>query len=563
MKKKIAIIGGGPSGLFMYKTLVEKQDKNLIIHIYEKKKTLGAGMPYSEEGSNGEHVTNVSANEIPTFPISLMEWIKTLPEEHLKKYNLDKNKVHEFMVLPRLLFGEYLSAQFLLIKQKADETGLNTTVHFSSNVTDIIDDAANNKMHIELEDNTHRDFDIVIICTGHIWSKIHEGKTPGYFDSPYPPAKLQQQFNHTIALRGSSLTAIDAIRTLARTHGYFLRDDDDETLSFIINDSSPDFKIDMYSRQGLLPAMRFHLDNPRLTSKFLLTKKEIDEHIKNNNGFLSLDFIFEKDFKNLFINKDPAFYQQIKDMSVETFVDLMMTFRESIDPFLLLKGEYEEAKKSIKRKQSIYWKEMLGVLSFAMNYPAKHLSAEDMQRLNKILMPLISVVIAYLPQTSAKELIALHNAGKIELIAAGDESDVEINNEGEIIYHHINEEKKVSKKYKTFIDCIGQKHLSLESFPFQKLVSNESVSSAFLKYRNPEKINADEKNYKDVNNNFFLKVPGVAITDSFRAVMKNGESNNRLYIMAVAYIGGFNPDYSGLDFCEAASKIIAEDILSE
>jgi hypothetical protein len=29
-------------------------------------------------------------------------------------------------------------------------------------------------------------------------------------------------------------------------------------------------------------------------------------------------------------------------------------------------------------------------------------------------------------------------------------------------------------------------------------------------------------------------------------------------MMAVPYIGGFNPDYSGLDFCEAASKEIID-----
>jgi hypothetical protein len=32
-------------------------------------------------------------------------------------------------------------------------------------------------------------------------------------------------------------------------------------------------------------------------------------------------------------------------------------------------------------------------------------------------------------------------------------------------------------------------------------------------------------------------------------------------MMAVPYIGGFNPDYSGLDFCEAASEVIIKSIL--
>lgn len=37
-----------------------------------------------------------------------------------------------------------------------------------------------------------------------------------------------------------------------------------------------------------------------------------------------------------------------------------------------------------------------------MNYPAKHFSAEDMLRLQKTLMLLIAVVIAFVPQSSAK-----------------------------------------------------------------------------------------------------------------------------------------------------------------
>lgn len=62
------------------------------------------------------------------------------------------------------------------------------------------------------------------------------------------------------------------------------------------------------------------------------------------------------------------------------------------------------------------------------------------------------------------------------------------------------------------------------------------------------------------NNQMFLKVPGINITDSFCVVMQNGEINKRIHVMAVPYIAGFNPDYSGLDFCEAASRLIADDI---
>ena len=63
----------------------------------------------------------------------------------------------------------------------------------------------------------------------------------------------------------------------------------------------------------------------------------------------------------------------------------------------MLKAKYTKAEKSIKRHESVYWKEMLAVFSFAMNHLAKYFSAEDMQRLKKVLMPLILIIIAFVP----------------------------------------------------------------------------------------------------------------------------------------------------------------------
>ncbi len=559
MEKHIAIIGAGPSGLFMYKKLIESGRTDFTIDIFEAKNYSGAGMPYSNDGASTEHITNVSGNEIPKLVIPIVDWIKTLHPDALKKYNLNPETVHEFMVLPRLLFGEYLEAQFNMLQANAAQAGISTQIHFNCRVNDIADEPLINKIKIKVANAGWLTFNTVIICSGHNWPVTYEGNVDGYYDSPYPPAKLKKRFNHSIAIRGSSLTAIDAVRTLARANGTFVQEQPHK-FSYHTNNGSPDFKIFMHSRHGLLPAIRFHLDDSHLSNKSLLTKEDINNHRKNNDGFLSLDFIFEKDFKEPFKEKDLAFYQQIKDKTIEEFVDFIMTFRESIDPFLLFKGEYAEAQKSIDRKKSIYWKEMLGVLSFAMNYPAKHFSAEDMQRLQRVLMPLISVVIAYVPQSSCEELIALHDAGKLELIDVGYDNEIVVNNNGEIIIHYKDVDgNKQEKKYQTFIDCIGQKHLSIEDFPFKSLVTKGSVTPARLRFRDINKINKND-NYEKDNNVFYLKVPGIAINDNFSAVDKNGNENPRLYIMAVPYIGGFNPDYSGLDFCEAASKIIAENI---
>ncbi|WP_428331739.1 FAD/NAD(P)-binding protein [Mucilaginibacter sp.] len=86
-KNRVAILGGGPSGLFMFKRLIESGKTAMSVIIFERKNRLGAGMPYSREGAGDEHITNVSSNEIPLIVTTLAEWIKTVPKDTLATRN--------------------------------------------------------------------------------------------------------------------------------------------------------------------------------------------------------------------------------------------------------------------------------------------------------------------------------------------------------------------------------------------------------------------------------------------------------------------------------------------
>ena len=224
VKKHFAILGGGPSGLFMYKRLVEAND-NIAITIYERKAQLGTGMPYSTEGANEEHITNVSDNEIPTIVSSIEEWVRQAPTETLKRFAISPETFNEYKVLPRLFFGQYLSAQFSLLQQQAKSKGIVTAVYLNTIVTDVMDGAEEEQITVVTKEGSKR-FDCVIVCTGHNWPKKHEGVIPDYFDSPYPPSKLALKINYPVAIKGSSLTAVDAIRTLARHNGSFIKKED-------------------------------------------------------------------------------------------------------------------------------------------------------------------------------------------------------------------------------------------------------------------------------------------------------------------------------------------------
>ena len=565
-KKRIAILGGGPSGLFMFKRLVDANDSSLTIDIFERKQQLGTGMPYSADGANDEHITNVSGNEIPDLVTSISDWIKTVSKDTLDKFHIDPKKFNDFKVLPRLLFGQYLSAQFALLQQQAKNAGLDFKVHYNSQVTDIIDYPDQEMVMIEIAGEEKLAYDQVIICTGHNWPRKYEATIPGYFDSPYPPSKLALQLNHPVAIRGASLTAIDAIRTLTRHNGTYAKDGDG-ILHYTLKDNSKGFKLVMHSRNGLLPALRFHLEDSHLAKDSVLSAEVINANRAQNEGFLSLDYVFEENFKKMIADKEPEFFEEIKDMSMEDFVAMMMNMREHIDPFKLLRAEYIEAEKSIKRKKSVYWKEMLAVLSFAMNYPAKYFSAEDMLRLQKGLMPLISIVIAFVPQSSVEEMLALHQAGVLEIVSVGEDSYTEPNSDGGATYYYTDDEgNKYAPTFETFVDCVGQPHLAYDDLPYKSLVDKQTVSPAQLKFRDAAKgaeaiQNENKKVETDGKGNYYLNVPGITINDNFQPVDAYGAFNNRIYIMAVPYIGGYNPDYSGLDFCEAASANIVKSML--
>lgn len=559
---RVAIIGAGPAGLMVFKRLVELDRKDIAIQIFEASSEIGRGMPYSAAGASREHVTNVSADELPEMNQMLDDWILRVPDETLAEFDITKENFHEKKVVPRLLFGHYLSDQFKSFIERAKQNGIDVKVHFNSHVNDIIDQPSENHVEVRTAEGQQIQVDCAVICTGHYWKKNYEDIAHGYFDSPYPPSKLAKQFNHKVVIRGSSLTAIDAIKTIAKNNGEFRWHGN--KYIFERDKATPKFFIEMHSREGLLPSLRVHMDEPHIDSKSLFDEDAIAKNMKDNGGFLQLDFLFEEGFKKPLAKSAMAFYEQIKYMSIEQFVDEMMSYRDRVPAFDLLKNEYVQSLESIRDEEAVPWKEMLASLSFAINYPAKYLSAEDMLRLKDLLMPLIAVVIAFIPQSSCETLLALHEAKCLDLVIDGEGGSVEVDDAKNIFYITKEGSKTDRQQCQTFIDCIGQKHFNIDDFPFLSLVENGTVCGARLEFKSEEEakklLEEEHPDVEQVGNKFFLKVPGVAIDDSFRVVNRNGESNDRVFLLAVPYIGGYNPDYSGLDFCEQASKRAVAEI---
>lgn len=559
----VALVGGGPAALFMMKNIIRSEYRPAIIYIFEKNERLGAGMPYGKHGSSHEHVANVSANELPELEDTFEDYILKHPTNEFPDF-FTNGSINPYQVIPRLLLGNYLENQFEKYISIAKHSGIEVIIRKNTAVEDIKQIEEKKFNIIDHKGHTYKS-DAVVICTGHFWPKKHEEKVKGWYDSPYPPSKFDFPTNFPVAIRGTSLTAVDAIKTISRRNGTYMMKKD-KSLRYILNEDSQNFSIDLFSLGGFLPALRFHSEDDAYSPEWSMSFDEIYEYKKNHGGFVDLDHVFEINFKLPLQKKDPEFHDQIKTLSIEDFVDKMMEIRKELDSFELFKAEFAEAEKSIRRKQSISWKETLSAFSYAMNYPAKHFSAEDMLRLRKTLMPLISIIIASLPQSSYQEIIALYDAGIINLIQVNKESRVEPHpDSGGIYYYRSNDETEVETHYQLYVDAIGQQPMEINNVPFEGLKSGELISSGYLLFRDEaygEKLytSKDEQVMKGYNNNYYLKVHGLSINDHFQAQNSYGQITENLYIMAVPYIGGLNPDYSGLDFCDTASERIAESL---
>ncbi len=84
---RLAIIGVGPSAVYLLKHLLQKIDQftPTLTHVYvfEKGAALGVGMPYDRQTTDVYNHCNISSAEIPLLDRTLVDWLHELPDDEL------------------------------------------------------------------------------------------------------------------------------------------------------------------------------------------------------------------------------------------------------------------------------------------------------------------------------------------------------------------------------------------------------------------------------------------------------------------------------------------------
>ncbi len=565
----LAIIGSGPSCVYLLKHLLDNaawsRDNFSSIEIFEKRGIAGMGMPYHPETTERYNLSNISSEELPELIIPFADWLRKQDVSWLKEFGIELEQITDGDVYPRLALGAYLHAQYHAILTLLAMTGIPVHEHIHRKIVDVRDDAH----HAILVDDAGETFtcDRVVIATGHYWQE-EDHPAMGYYASPWPISKLLPQtgefLNFCIGTLGASLSAFDVVSSLAHRHGTF--DKVQGGLRFNPHPGTKEFRIAMHSAEGLLPHLQYSQTEPIRTIERYISEAELLS-LRDKNGLLRLRTYFNhvcrpvlteafrKDEMSdlVALLADPAF-------QLEDFAERMTEKHDYSDAFEGMRSEMDEAEKSVILDKPIHWKEAIDDLMYTLNFYAEMLPAEDHLTLRSKFLPFLMNVIAALPLASGQILLALHDAGKLDIVPGKAEvaklavgttgTKVMVDNDGE----------KSEIAYRMFVDCSGQGALELDEFPFPSLVADGHVRQARAAFADPgaaEKL-PDELDSKifDEHRGRFFAIGGIDIDRSYQLIASDGQASSRVTDIAFPHTSGIRPYSYGLQACNETARLV-------
>lgn len=574
----LAIIGSGPSALYLLKHLFDHAD--LLspplreITLFEKSPLTGAGMPYSPLTTDRYNMSNISSEELPDLPVTFAAWLRAQGPAVLDELGIRHDEIREDEVYSRLALGQYLQAQHHLLTAWFMDAGIRVHHQAGCEITDVRSDAKGSRVTLVTATGDVLDFDRVVIATGHYWPNRDKPES-GFYASPWPMAKLLPEdgkhHNFTIGTLGASLSAFDVISSLAHRHGDFIPSR--KGLTYRPHPGTEEFKIVMHSAQGLLPHLQFDQVNP-----FREIYRHVDRDgmvaLLDKKGFLRIETYFDQICRPVLreaFEKDemPDMVKRLADagFGLLDFVEAMSDQHDYDNAFEGMRTEMVEAEESVKQHRPIHWKEVIDDLMYTLNFHASFMPAEDHLILQGKVMPFLMNVIAAMPLPSGNSILALYDAGKLAMVSGRvtlpDEqpepgvTTIEVDDQGE----------KSTHRYRMFVDCSGQRPLELDDYPFPSLVKKKATRkarAAFVKAGDVAQVPEEKKEhvFKD-DGQWLYHTGGIDIDSTYRLIGEDGQPNPRIYDIAFPHTTGLRPYSYGLQACNHTAAIVVRAWVEE
>jgi uncharacterized NAD(P)/FAD-binding protein YdhS len=456
--KRIAIVGAGPTGIYTLKHLVES-DTPLEITVFEREEEAGVGMPYNDDDTGHMMLANIASIEIPPIITTLIDWARDKPAELFSRHGLDRDTLSERQFLPRIVLGAYFRDQFLDLVRIGREKGHTIHVHESTEVRDV--EALSTGVQLWTNDAQPHQFDLSAIVTGHVWPEDHD-LSDQYYPSPWSGLISANVPAAPVGIMGTSLSAIDAAMAVVARHGQFVELGDD-TLRFDLRDQSKELYISLMSRSGILPEADFYCPIPYEPMR-VASEEAVNEALAQGSDGL-LDRVFALVAQEIDAS-DPQWAARIAldTLDADNFAAAYFADRMKHDAFRWAEYNLAEVERNKRNKHTVPWRYAILRLHEIVQEIVPHLDEEDRERFDGGLCKVFVDNYAAIPSESVRRLLALRSAGLIEVVALGEDYEMEKDGDKVTI---TTADRKLS--FDAFIDARGQKPLATKDLPFPSL----------------------------------------------------------------------------------------------
>jgi uncharacterized NAD(P)/FAD-binding protein YdhS len=539
MRKRVAIVGSGPTALYALQDLI-KSKSSLAIVVFEATDVAGKGTPYQRGINDPAMLSNIPSIEIPDLPESLVDWLAAQSEKYLSGFEIERIDISDRAFYPHVVFGDYFRAQFETIVALGEQANHAISILEGCEVADIA--PSGNHFAVRYGDDASLElFNYVIVATGHSFPSAPE-TSPGYFAAPWPATALQSIPSGKIGVLGTSLSAIDAVMTVATSFGHFNRNAEG-CLDYQIKDGHDGFEVSMMSRKGLLPEADFFFPIP-YEDPLICTAQAVSARMALGSSGL-LDDVFDL-FREEILVADPEYAQLIglDELTVDTFAAAYYSVRDEFDPFEWAASNLDEAKRHYAAKRTVAWRYAILITHEIIETAVSYFTAKDLDRFNRSFKSIFADDYATVPHLSIERLIALRKANRLEIVKLGDRSEILTDSVGRGATVTF---KDGTLHFDTFIDATGQKTLSADDLPFPSLHDAGLISQA--------RTVTPRGNLR--------RTGGIDVDEQCRPLIAGIKPVRRLYIPAVSYLLHKRPFVQGITSAAELGQIVARSIIAD
>ena len=521
MSLEIAIVGGGATALYCLKHLFTQGafSSPIAVTLFESGLHFGKGMPYDEALNADYMLCNAFSREIPPVTETLLQYLKGLPPRELTAWELSEHDLSARAFYPRVLIGEYLHSEFERLCNAAEQLGHRVTLKPDTRVTDVLNRAQGATVVSDAGDAWT--FDKIILATGHVWPRqptIGQAKLL----SPWPYTNITSLPATNIGILGSSLSAIDIAMALAFTHGTF--EEQDGALSWRGNADAADLKITMISKMGVMPEGDFYYPFPYQPLKILSPEAVAAEVRRGGDGLLERLFrLLHEELKA----SDPDYIASLGASAgtLEGFSTAYFKARRELGGLDAVKRDFRKTRASMRERRTIPYRYALLRAHENFDLALRALTPRDWDRFQSSLLPVFTDCYAAVPHLSLARIIALHDAGVLEIRESGDDAEFRTSAQGGITVAAGDD----TFHFDAMIDARGQAPAALAKLPFPGLVRS-------------------------------LKDDTAPLAEPFRLELSTGPSN--VYCLSMPQLLERHPFSQGLAEAEKHARVVVGDIAS-